>query len=207
MKRKGILITFEGIDGSGKSTQLRMTEKYLRDKKYKVMVLREPGSTSLAENIRKILLHNKNKINASSELFLYEAARAELVCDVILPALQKGIIVLCDRYYDSTTAYQGYGRGIDLKMIERLNNLAVGRAVPNLTFLVDIDYRTSLGRRKKVSDRLESESRRFFGRVRRGFLEIARNEKKRIMVLDGRKKEEAIFSEVVDCLRSRLKIK
>ncbi len=207
MKRKGFLITFEGIDGSGKTTQLRLAEKYLRDSGFDTLVLREPGSTPLAEKIRRILLHDKNKINPSSELLLYVAARAELVKEIISPALNKGTIILCDRFYDSTTAYQGYGRGIDIGLIEKLNRYAVGNSVPDLTFLVDIDYKTSLGRRKKLTDRLESESRTFFDRVRHGFLEIAAREDKRFVVLDGRKSEKELFAEVADCLRTLLKIK
>jgi len=224
MKRKGFLITFEGIDGSGKTTQLRLTEKYLRDKGYDILVLREPGSTPLGEKIRKILLHRpvrrpgldrQNKINPASELLLYVAARAELVKDVIEPSLKRGTIILCDRFYDSTTAYQGYGRGIDINLIENLNRVAVGESIPDLTFLVDLDYRTSLGRRKKFTDRLESESKAFFNRVRRGFLEIARKEPQRIAMLDGRKGEEELFlsvksricQEVASCLRTLLKIK
>jgi len=224
MKRKGFLITFEGIDGSGKTTQLRLTEKYLRDKGYDILVLREPGSTPLGEKILKILLHRpvrrpgldrQNKINPASELLLYVAARAELVKDVIEPSLKRGTIILCDRFYDSTTAYQGYGRGIDINLIENLNRVAVGESIPDLTFLVDLDYRTSLGRRKKFTDRLESESKAFFNRVRRGFLEIARKEPQRIAMLDGRKGEEELFisvksricQEVASCLRTLLKIK
>ena len=224
MKRKGFLITFEGIDGSGKTTQLRLTEKYLRDKGYDILVLREPGSTPLGEKIRKILLHRpvrrpgldrQNKINPASDLLLYVAARAELVKDVIEPSLKRGTIILCDRFYDSTTAYQGYGRGIDINLIENLNRVAVGESIPDLTFLVDLDYRTSLGRRKKFTDRLESESKAFFNRVRRGFLEIARKEPQRIAMLDGRKGEEELFisvksricQEVASCLRTLLKIK
>jgi len=224
MKRKGFLITFEGIDGSGKTTQLRLTEKYLRDKGYDILVLREPGSTPLGEKIRKILLHRpvrrpgldrQNKINPASELLLYVAARAELVKDVIEPSLKRGTIILCDRFYDSTTAYQGYGRGIDINLLENLNRVAVGESIPDLTFLVDLDYRTSLGRRKKFTDRLESESKAFFNRVRRGFLEIARKEPQRIAMLDGRKGEEELFisvksricQEVASCLRTLLKIK
>lgn len=207
MKRKGFLITFEGIDGSGKTTQFRLTEKYLRDKRYNILVLREPGSTPLAEKIRKMLLHSRNKINPVSELLLYVAARAELVKDIIEPCLKGGKIVLCDRFYDSTTAYQGYGRGIDINLIDNLNRVAVGESIPNLTFLVDLDYKTSLGRRKKLTDRLESESKAFFNRVRYGFLEIARKEPKRIIVLDGRKGEKELFIEVANCLRTLLKIK
>jgi len=205
--KKGFFITFEGIDGSGKTTQLRLAEKYLRARGLNLLVLREPGSTPAAEKIRKILLDCSSHLSPESELFLYEAARASLVRDVIAPSLMKGITVLCDRFHDSTTAYQGYGRGIDLKLVKRLNQLAVGKCIPDLTFLVDVDYKTSLSRRKEKSDRLESESAAFFQRVRHGFLAIARHESKRVILLDGAGTSIRTFAEVENCLRNRLRIK
>lgn len=207
MRKKGFFITFEGIDGSGKTTQLRLTEEYLIQKGRAVLVLREPGSTPVSEKIREILLDRKNRLSAETELLLYEAARAALVRDVIAPALKNGLIVLCDRFYDSTTAYQGYGRGINLSLIDRLNRLAVGKTHPDLTFLVDVDYSTSLRRRKKDSDRLESESAAFFRRVRSGFRALARKEKKRIVVLRGNGSAAQTFTEVKNCLLRRLKIR
>ena len=206
MARKGLFVTFEGIDGCGKTTQLGLSEKYLKKKGCRVTVLREPGSTPVSEKIRKILLDKRLAINPISELNLYIAARAELVREIIRPALRRSEVVLCDRFYDSTVAYQGYGRGIDIRQIKRLNLLAVGDTRPDLTFLVDIDYKTSLLRRKKGEDRLESESRAFFNRVRKGFLEIARKEKRRIHVLDGRNSVEEIFEEVKRWLHRRLRV-
>lgn len=207
MRKKGFFITFEGIDGSGKTTQLRLTEEYLIQKGRAVLVLREPGSTPVSEKIREILLDRRNRLSAETELLLYEAARAALVRDVIAPALKNGLIVLCDRFYDSTTAYQGYGRGINLSLIDKLNRLAVGETHPDLTFLVDVDYSTSLRRRKKDSDRLESESAAFFRRVRNGFLALAGKEKKRIVVLRGNGSAAQTFTEVRNCLLRRLKIR
>jgi dTMP kinase len=200
-KKRGYLITFEGIDGCGKTTQLLLAQKYLIGRGFKVLVLREPGSTKLAEKVRKILLDKKNRINPISELYLYLAARADLVREIIIPAVNSGKIVLCDRFYDSTTAYQGFGRGIDLETIGRLNKLAADGVYPDKTFLIDIDYKTSLNRRKIKSDRLESEPRAFFNRVRRGFLKIAEWEPKRFAVLDGRRSAEEIFEEIVGYLR------
>jgi len=202
---KGLFVTFEGIDGCGKTTQLKLAEKYLKKNGYNVTVLREPGSTPVSERIRKILLDKRLSINPISELNLYIAARAELVSDVIRPALKRGEIVLCDRFYDSTVAYQGYGRGISIIKIKQMNLLAVGDTNPHLTFLVDIDYKTSLLRRKNDADRLESESRAFFNRVRKGFLEIARKEKRRIRVVDGKQPINDIFEEVKRWLHRRLK--
>jgi dTMP kinase len=207
MRKRGWFITFEGIDGSGKTTQLKMTEQLLGMLHFPILVVREPGSTPVAEKARKILLSKKNHITAESELFLYLAARADLVKKIIAPALNKGVIVLCDRFYDSTVAYQGYGRGLDIDLIGELNHLAVGRYEPDITFLIDVDYKTSLKRRKKQRDRLESESMAFFNRVRKGFLKIAQRERKRVIVLDGRKRVEVVFAEVDSCLKMRLHIK
>ncbi|HDL03263.1 MAG: dTMP kinase [Candidatus Zixiibacteriota bacterium] len=209
MKRKGLFITFEGIDGCGKSTQLRLTNNYLKKLGFKPEILREPGSTILSEKIRKILLNKNVKISPISELMLYIAARAELVENIIAPALDKGGIILCDRFYDSTTAYQGYGRGIDTAIIDKMNRLAVGKYRPDLTFIIDIDYPTSLKRMKKmnkVADRLESESKAFFTRVRNGFKQISHRNKKRVILLNGKKSIEKIFDEVRHCLRRKLKI-
>jgi dTMP kinase len=206
MKEKGYFITFEGIDGSGKTTQLKKTTEYLRGKSIVPLILREPGSTPLSERVRRILLNKKLEINAVSEFMLYVAARAELVKDILAPALAKGNIVLCDRFYDSTTAYQGYGRGIDVNLIKKVNELGSGTCPPDLTFLIDVDYKTSLSRRKKKRDRLESESKAFFNKVRNGFLQIALKEKVRVKVIDGNQPVAAVFEEVKYWLDRKLKI-
>jgi dTMP kinase len=204
--KKGYLITFEGIDGCGKSTQLKLAERYLKKLGVEPLVIREPGSTIFSEKIRRILLDKKLSINAVTELNLYIAARSELVEHIIKPALQKGRIILCDRFYDSTTAYQAYGRRLDLNLVNKLNMLATDGIRPHLTFLFDIDYETSLLRRKKTADRLESESRTFFNRVRRGFLETARQDKRRFCIIDSRQSPDEISREVQTCLTNRLKI-
>jgi len=204
--KKGYLITFEGIDGCGKTTQLKLAESYLKKCGLNVLSIREPGSTRLSERIRKILLDCKQHINPISELNLYLAARAELVSQIIKPALKEGTVILCDRFYDSTTAYQSFGRGINLNLVKKLNMLATDGIRPNLTLLFDVDYETSLGRRKKSADRLEMEPRAFFNRVRRGFLEIAQSEKRRIKIVNGKMDPDKIFSEVQACLKKRLKV-
>ncbi len=206
-KKKGLFITFEGIDGCGKSTQLAMTGRLLKSLGYQVMVLREPGSTPVSEKIRRILLDKKSRINAVTELLLYVAARAELVEKVIAPARDKGKIILCDRFYDSTIAYQGYGRGLDIALVKKINSLAVGKYKPDVTFVFDVDYATSLKRRKKKADRLEAEKKAFFSKVRKGFLALACSEKKRVTVIDGRPAADSVFDEVVSCLKKKLKIK
>jgi len=205
MMEKGFFITFEGIDGCGKTTQLKLAEKYLKSEHFLPLVLREPGSTAVSEKIRRILLNRDLKLDAFSELMLYISARTELVRDVIAPSIDDGRVILCDRFYDSTTAYQGYGRGIAVSLINRLNDLAVGKYKPDLTFLIDVDYKTSLTRRKKKADRLENESKAFFNKVRRGFLEIARTNKRRIKIISGTQNVEAIFDEVRYWLKRKLK--
>lgn len=207
MEKKGVFITFEGIDGSGKTTQLKLVQKYLSSKRLAPLVIREPGSTPLSERIRRILLNKKIETNPVSELMLYVAARAELVQQVIAPALARGKIVLCDRFFDSTTAYQGYGRGINVTLINELNDLTVGSCRPDISFLIDVDYKTSLSRRKRKADRLESESRMFFNKVRRGFLKIAVKERMRVIVIDGKNSVDSVFGVIKDCLRQKLKIR
>jgi dTMP kinase len=204
-KLKRLFITFEGIDGCGKSSQATLAQRWLISQGYKVTLLREPGSTEVSERIRSILLDKKLKITDLTELFLYEAARAQVTADEIAPLLAKGQIVLCDRFYDSTTAYQGYGRKLDIKMIRSLHKVAVGEIVPDLTFLFDIDLRTAFARRGNNPDRLEGQSRAFFNRVRLGFLELARKERSRIKVVDASRSIDAIFKDVSRLLSRKLR--
>lgn len=184
-KTSGLFITFEGIDGCGKSTQLVKTAALLRDIGFPVVTLREPGSTRIAEQIRRILLHTREPLSDVTELLLYEAARAELTTHEIRPHLELGHIVLCDRFFDSTTAYQGYGRKLDLKLVQKLHTLAVGDTCPDLTLVMDVDLVTAFARRGRKLDRLESQSRAFFNRVRRGYRQIANEEPRRVKLIDA----------------------
>ena len=204
-RRRGLFITFEGIDGCGKSTQIDRVYKYLTGLGYPAVMLREPGSTPVAERIREILLDRKAHITDITELLLYEAARAEITQKEIAPALQKGTFVLCDRFYDSTTAYQGYGRKLDVPMVRRLHRVAAGSVVPDLTLLFDVDLKTAMKRRGKKVDRLESQSRAFFERVRKGFLEIARKERRRVRVIDAAQSVEQVFEDVRKLLNRKLR--
>src|SRR5271157_786725 len=149
--RKGLFITFEGIDGCGKSTQSKLLAGRLKRAGYKVVYTREPGGTRLAEKLRDILLHPANKISPLAELFLYEASRAEHVSKIILPAVRSKKIVVCDRFFDATVAYQGYGRGLDLNVIETLNRFASTGLTPDLTILLDISAREGLKRAKALN--------------------------------------------------------
>lgn len=192
--RDGILITFEGIEGSGKTTQLRRLTTLLRQDGYRVVETREPGGTSTAERIREILLRTPGKLpvtepmTAACELYLILAARSEHVTHIIEPALQAGAIVLCDRFSDSTLAYQGYGRGLDRAMLRDMNRLATGGLEPDLTLLFDVPVSTGLSRRRKFAleqNRLDRETQDFHEKVRRGFLKLAAREPGRIKIIDG----------------------
>lgn len=184
--KKALFITFEGTEGGGKSTQIRNTAAFLKKNKHKVLLLREPGGTRVSEAIREVLLNPENKgMSAEAELLLYLAARAQLVREKILPALEKGVSVILDRFEDSTFAYQGYGRGLSMKNIETVSRLWVrGGLKPDLTIILDIDPAKGLARGGR-HDRMEKESMKFHRRVRQGFLSLARKNPKRYGVIDA----------------------
>lgn len=201
---KGLLITYEGIDGCGKTTQLKLSQEYLISLGHKVVCLREPGSTPVAEKIRMILLDKRSSISDTTELLLYQAARAEIVRHEIQPLLASGHIVLCDRFYDSTTAYQGYGRGLDLRTIQQLHRVAVGDFRPNLTLLFDVSLKVAASRVGRRRDRLEAQPPAFHRRVRKGFLEIAARESRRVKVIDASRPVEKVFEDVRPYLQRRV---
>ena len=199
--------TFEGIDGCGKTTQLNKVYDLLTSRGHKVARLREPGSTPTAEKIRKILLNKNSSISDITELRLYEAARCDLVNVEIVPLLKSGHIVLCDRFYDSTTAYQGYGRNLDVRIVERLHRIAIGPVRPDLTFIFDLPPEVALSRCSADPDRLESQSQAFFKRVRRGFREIARREPRRVKLIDARPSVDVVFRAIESHLTQKLKMR
>lgn len=207
MKKKGLLITFEGIDGCGKSVQARRSLRFLQNRGHDTILLREPGSTPVAERLRRILLDKKLSIPDMTELLLYEAARSELVDKIIRPALRQGKIVLLDRYYDSTTAYQGYGRELEINMVTSLHKIATGSIAPHLTMVFNVDLKTAFARRSKDPDRLENQAAAFHERVRRGFLAIARKENRRVKVIDGTPSVEQVFADVRKLLEQKLGLK
>jgi len=196
--REGVFITFEGVEGCGKSTQLALLANRLTSAGTPVRVLREPGGTTPGEAIREILLDPLHAgLDDRAELLLYEASRAELVAEVIAPALEAGEVVLCDRFSDSTTAYQGYARGLPLDDVERLNAFATGDVVPDLTVVLDLDPALGLERATgSGADRLESESVEFHRRVREGFLAIARAAPHRVVVIDAEGPREEIAERI-----------
>lgn len=197
MALKGKFITFEGSEGSGKSTQSALVLDYLKSKKVPVMLLREPGGVKISEKIREILLNVQNTaMGDECETLLYMAARAQLVKEVLRPALEKGNIVLCDRFMDSTIAYQGWGNGIDIASIESMGHFAVGGLKPDLTLLFDIDTKQGLSRTNATKDRIELRSLEYHNRVRQGYLDIAKKEPKRVKIISVDASKEIIFGRV-----------
>jgi len=186
-----MLITFEGIEGSGKSTQIALLYDYLKENGFDVIKTREPGGTVFGEDLRNVFLHHDVHIFPLSELLVFMAMRAQLVEELIMPALQDGKIVLCDRFVDASYAYQGYGRGIDLGIIENLNRLVTKGIRPNLTIVLDCSV--SEGFNRKIAngysmDRFEKEEAAFHRKIKRSYLKLSKEDPKRFFVVDGKKR-------------------
>ncbi len=206
-------ITFEGIEGCGKTTQMKLLSERLTEKGYQVVVTREPGGCPIAFKIREILLDAANSgMVPLAELFLYAAARAQHVAEVIKPALDAGNIVLCDRFTDATVAYQGFGRQLDLELIEELNSLATGRIQPQLTVLIDCPVEIGLSRAISRIDattgareeRFELESIQFHQRVRTGYLQLAAANPDRFIVIDGNRGIKDVEAAITNGVLARL---
>ena len=208
-----MFISFEGIDGAGKSTQVKKLKKYLTEKGHEVLTLREPGGTVVAEKIRDLLLESKHDITPIGELLLFSASRAELVQNIILPALKKGHTVIVDRFYDSTTAYQGYGRRLDLLMLQQINAVATLGLEPDITFFLDISPADALIRKfseksiplafeENELDRMESSGLAFYQRVREGYLKLVESQKKRIVMLNADIEAKNIHAQILQKLAS-----
>ena len=211
-----LFITFEGVEGSGKTTQIQRLKKYLTQKRLPCKVTREPGGSSIGEKIRKILLNpDHGEMTPTSELLLYEAARAQHVKEVIKPFLKKGGVVLCDRFSDATVAYQGHGRRIDLKWIERLNRLSSQGIRPDVTFLLDCPSNVGLKRalqrnrvlKQEKEGRFEKEEIQFHRRVRKGYLDIAKKEPDRVKVIDTREGEKKVFEKIRKIIDNLIEVK
>jgi dTMP kinase len=205
MSMRGVFLTFEGGEGSGKSTQIKRLACRLDSAGLPVRTLREPGGTKTGEAVRRILLDPQSAgLDARAEMLLYEAARSQLVAEVIEPALAAGEIVICDRFFDSTTAYQGYARGLDLGEVTALNLIATAGLTPGRTLLLDVDPRLGVGRAvgSGEADRLEAEDASFHERVREGFLTIASANPDRFRVIDASgsidEVEQRVWSQVED---------
>lgn len=203
----GLFITFEGGEGCGKSTQIKLLAQALQERGYSVLQLREPGGTAVGERVRDVLLAKENvAMDPVAELMLYEAARAQIVAELIRPALAEGKIVLCDRFYDSTIAYQGFGRGLDIQLIKSLNEAATGGLRPDLTLLLMIDPAEGLARAKGVTggdgegDRIEAAGLEFHTRVQEGFAYMAQLEPERIAVVGA----QGSVADVHDAVMARV---
>ena len=196
--KRGLFLTFEGQDGCGKTTQINLLIDYLKNKGYEVVLTREPGCKGLGEKIRNLLLDYDGEVSDVCESFLFLADRAQNVDIIVRKNIEKGCIVISDRHTDSSLAYQGYGRGLDVNRIDMLNNIATSGLKPDLTFVFDIDVETSMARVGEKKDRIESAGKDFFDRVRNGYLEIARKEPNRVKVINSVDSVENIHKKVVE---------
>ena len=197
-----MFITFEGIDFCGKSTQVGLLRDYLLEQKKDVHLIREPGGTEISEKIRDILLDKKNNAMVmETEIFLFSASRAQLVREVIRPYLQRGYYVISDRFHDSSTAYQGFGRGLSVDAILNIHNLAIGETIPDITFFIDIPNNIAIDRKRNIAhsdlDRIEVSDNTFYERVREGYLYLSKKEK-RFKVIDGTQSINQINVQIIN---------
>jgi len=208
-KAQSFFITLEGPEGSGKSTHASRLGEYLRSKGRDVLLTREPGGTSIGDQIRTILNDHANaEMQPRAEILLFCASRAQLISQMIRPHLERGGTVVCDRFADSTLAYQGYGRGLDLEILKSISNFATDRLVPNLTLLLDLPVEIGLARRRRSDsdwNRLDALEVEFHRRVQQGYLELARRDPKRWICIDAEKEEEEVWSQIRKAVSSRLK--
>ncbi|MBN1623711.1 MAG: dTMP kinase [Clostridia bacterium] len=203
--KKGLFISIEGLDGSGKTTQVRYIQEYLQRKGIETLLLREPGGTKIGEKVRDILLDARNtEMDSVAEMLLYASSRAQIMAEKVIPALEEGTAVICDRFIDSSIAYQGYGRQLDINEVYNVNFTAVRHILPDITFFLDQHPDTSLRRRKEAStaDRLENEEMEFHNRVYIGYKELCSRYPERIKVLDAGKSIEEIGKEITEQLES-----
>ena len=194
--KKGLFITFEGADGCGKTTQLNLLAEYLKNRGREVILTREPGGKGLGEKVREILLNYDGEVSDRCESFLFLADRAQNIDIIVNPAVNDGKIVLCDRHIDSTVAYQGFGRGLDIERIKMLNTIATNGRKPDLTIVFDIDVENSMKRVGNQKDRMESAGIEFHNRDRNGYLQIVKEEPERIKVVDASQSIEKVFEDV-----------
>ena len=208
MQRRGRFVSFEGIEGCGKTTQIGLLSDYLKQHGLPFTVTREPGGTAVGEGIRKILLHSETiHLTTASELLLFYASRSQNITEKIIPSLERGETVICDRFYDASMAYQGYGRGIPLEFIEKVTELVCNGYRPELTILLDIEPGVGLTRARarnnaRASDegRFEKEDVEFYTRIRNGYLDLARREAKRIKVIEATRDIESIRRDILKVL-------
>ena len=203
----GIFITFEGTEGCGKSTHIKKLATRLEKEGHTVRTLREPGGTESGEEIRELLKHGPDNLTPEAELLLMNASRAQLVCEIIRPSLAAGEVVLCDRFFDSTTVYQGTGRGLDAVHVQSVIDFAAGKTRPDLTLLLQIPLEISEKRRanRRGSDRFESANREFFMRIEAGYAALAEAEPDRIQVIDANRPLENVQADIMSAVSAALK--
>lgn len=202
-RRVGLFVTIEGVEGAGKSTLAFALQKRLAARGVESVVTAEPGGDPVAKKIRKVLLDSANEICDRAELLLFEAARAQHVVTVILPALERGDLVICDRYADSSTAYQGWARGLDVELVKTLNDYATGWLRPDLTILLDLPADSGLARQRKM-DRMSSQRLAFHEAVRNGYLALARSEPERFVVIDAGQTHNEVLRLALEAVTGRL---
>ena len=203
--KKSFFITLDGIEGVGKTTQIKLLENYLKSKNKEYISTREPGGFALAESIRALLL--SKDMCSITELLLYEAARSEHINRVVKPALDDGKTVICDRFIDSTLAYQGYGRGINLSVIDELNKIASHGIEPDLTIILDLTVEQAFARMQKRNqepDRIEKSGKEFFVKAREGFLNIAKTQSNRVKIVNADQPEELIHAEIIKLIEQKI---
>lgn len=207
--KKGFLISFEGGEACGKSTQIKKFQEYLKDKQIDFVCTREPGGTELGEQIRNLLLHSKGNMSAETEFLLFSASRAKLIEDVVKPALESGKLVVMDRYFDSSYTYQGYAGNLDLQDLKNITDFAIKGVVPDITFLLDISFEDGMKRKNsdenlKNLDRIEAKGKVYHDKVRQGYLNLARANPERICVIDASKSIEEVFENIKTQFENRI---
>jgi dTMP kinase len=202
---RGKFISFEGIDGCGKTTQIKFLKEYLLKKGYNILVLREPGGTNVGEKVRDILLDKYNFISPVTEMLLYASSRAQLVEEKILPAIKEGKIVLLDRFVDSSYVYQGYARGLGIEKVKIVNEIATMGILPDVTIYIDITPEEAMKRRgKREADRLERESWDFHKKVREGYIKLVKEYPKRFVFIDGMQEIVKVHQDIIDAVKKYL---
>jgi len=202
--RKGFFITLEGPEGSGKSSQARKLASWLRARKQSVVLVRDPGSTALGRALRQVLLHSSGQLSPLTEALLFIGGRVALVEERIRPALRRGRVVVCDRFHDSTVAYQGFGGGVPVDLLERIGRRAIGGCMPRLTFLLDLPTEAGFARLRRHHDRIERKTRAFHRRVRQGFLRLAKREPRRFVVVDASRPSAHVQRQIEAIMMKRL---
>lgn len=209
MKRRGIFISFEGSEGCGKSTQIQILAETLERKNIPFVLVREPGGTAIGEKIRHLLKHTAAPLCPQAELFLFAASRAQLVREILSPTLTRGASVICDRFFDSTVVYQGIARNLPAGLIEYVNKYAIEDCIPDITFLLDMDIVPALERAalrrtaQEPNDRMEEEPTEFYEKVRQGYLERARKEPERFVILDAKETTNSLSQIIIRTLEQR----